>query len=423
MMNVVYALEAPPESYTKSLFLAGPSPRRRDDLDWRPDALAILERLEFDGVVFVPLPRDGHWADHYEDQVEWETRYLHMADSIVFWVPRDLQRLPGLTTNVEFGMWFDSGKVVLGYPPVAANMRYLDWHAQQEHVPVFRSLEETLQTAVQRLDWGSLRTGGEREVPIHIWKLPHFQNWYRAQKEAGNRLDGARVLFQFRVPPSTKAFTFAFILHVDVHIASEGRNKVNEFLFSRTDIATVVGYCPPTIRLTDIAYADFGNPNRAPYQGLVRDVLDTEIAIIREFRSPARTTDCFIREIPGGSSWKPGDDPFVTMTHELEEETGLGPKSGFTIDPKRLRKVGSRQLCGTLSTHQAHVFACALGHDEMAYLKQQQAENVAHGVLEDSERTYVEIHKLGDLIRADSNAVDWSMLGMILTALNQVTPA
>lgn len=40
-----------------------------------------------------------------------------------------------------------------------------------------------------------------------------------------------------------------------------------------------------------------------------------------------------------------------------------------------------------------------------------------HGVVEDTERTYVEIHKLGGLIKSDSNSLDWSMLGMILTSL------
>lgn len=108
------------------------------------------------------------------------------------------------------------------------------------------------------------------------------------------------------------------------------------------------------------------------------------------------------------------------MTHELEEETGLGKASGFEIDPSRLRKVGSRQLVGTLSAHQAHVFACELTEEEMAFLEKQHKENIVHGVEEDSERTYVEVCALGDFVCASEDSrLDWSMLGMILTALVQ----
>ena len=133
--------------------------------------------------------------------------------------------------------------------------------------------------------------------------------------------------------------------------------------------------------------------------------------LIREFRSPATTDDGFIREVPGGSSWKPGENPFVTAAHELAEETG------FSVEASRLRFVGARQVAGTLSAHKAHVFACEVTDEELESLRQQ--KGVAHGVVEDTERTYVEVHRLGDLIDSRSNAVDWSMLGMILTVLNQ----
>lgn len=248
------------------------------------------------------------------------------------------------------------------------------------------TLEETLRAAVERLGAGALRTGGECDVPLHIWKLQHFQGWFKAQKAAGNRLDGARLLWSFRVGP-TKGFTFAFVLRVDVHIASEGRNKTNEFILSRPDISTVVAYRK-------------------------REVLaDTDVVLIREFRSPARTADGFIREVPGGSSWKPEDDPFVTAAHELSEETG------FSVDPSRLRKIGARQLCGTLSAHQAHVFACEVTAEELVALRKQQEDGVVFGVAEDTERTYIEVRRLGDITAAGSNALDWSMLGMILTAV------
>lgn len=402
-MQVVYVPNKAPATYAKSIFLAGPSPRDPAQPNWRPEAIALLEEMGYDGVVYIPLPENKDWTHGYEAQIGWELENLDRADQIVFWVPRS-KDLPALTTNIEYGRYFDSGRAVLGYPADAPNMRYLSATGKPEFVPEANTLRETLTLAMNRIGAGAPRTEGERDVPLGIWKLPHFQGWYRTQRDAGNRLDGAKVLWSFRVGPN-KGFTFGFILHVNVFIASEGRNKINEFIFARPDIATVVGYRRNTP----------SDSYNHPLQGLLK----TEIAIIREFRSPARTTDGFIREIPGGSSWKPGDDPFVTMTHELEEETGLGEKSGFTIDPSRLRKIGARQLCGTLSVHQAHTFACELTEPEMAYLREQQASNTVHGVEADTERTYVEVHRLGDLIRADSNLLDWSMLGQILTALMQ----
>ncbi len=384
-MQVVYAPEAPPSQFTKSMFLAGPSPRNPDQPNWRPEALAALEAMGYDGVVFVPLPREGDWSHGYDAQVEWELTHLNMADVVLFWVPRS-KDLPAMTTNVEFGSFYDTGKAILGYPKDATQMRYLDHLAKTESVTVCGTLEDTLRAAVTRLGTGALRTGGERDVPLHIWKLQHFQGWFKTQRAAGNHLHGARLLWSFRVGPA-KGFTFAFVLRVDVHIESEGRNKTNEFIFARPDISTVVAYRK-------------------------REVLaDTDIVLIREFRSPARTADGFIREVPGGSSWKPGEDPFVTAAHELSEETG------FNVDPSRLRKIGARQLCGTLSVHQAHVFACEVTAEELVALRKQQEDGTVFGVVEDSERTYIEVKRLGDLIASASNALDWAMLGMILTAV------
>jgi len=394
-MQVIYAPETPPDSYTMSLFLAGPSPRNEDQPNWRTEALRILDAQDYDGVVFVPLPRDGQWAHGYDSQVEWETKYLNMADLVVFWIPRS-ENLPGLTTNVEYGMWFDTGKAILGYPEDATHMRYLDWHGQQEMVPVFHSLEETLDEALKRLDWGALRTGGEKDVPLYIWKTPSFQQWLKAQKGSGNRLDGAKVVWTFRVGKK-KQMVFFWALHVDVFIKAENRHKTNEVVLARTDISTIVAYCAPDMRFE----------GRIP-ETSIRYVLETPVAIIKEYRSPASTPDAYIREIPGGSSWKPGDDPTTTAAHELSEETGL------SIDPGRFKLIGTRQVAGTLSAHKAHVYACELSREEMSSL---QEDKGVHGVEEDTERTYVEVHTLQDLLNAET--LDWSNLGMILTTLLQ----
>ncbi len=396
-MRVVYTGQEPPHGYSKSIFLAGPTPRQplvsaeeAKELDWKYEALRLLEQMGYDGVVYVPLWESDPFP--YDVQVAWEVQNLNRADQIVFWVPRDMEKMPALTTNVEFGRYHDTGRVVLGFPPTAVSMRYLATRASASAVPICDTLEATLGTALNYLGQGRKRVGGERDIPLNTWRTPPFQEWLTSQKCVGNRLDGAEVLWSFRVGPQ-RQFTFASIVRVNVHIASEGRNKTNEFVFFRPDISTLVGY------------------NRKDPVG------ETEIALIREFRSPVRNKSGFIWEVPGGSSWKPHTDPIETMLHEMEEETGLGPENGFTIEKERIRYLGSRQLCGTLSSHKAHVFACPLSEEEMQFLRNEEDSGHAHGVAADSEQTYVHVMTVQELFKAEEDSLDWSMVGMILNAL------
>jgi len=144
-MTPVFALQPLP----KSIFLAGPTPRNDQAASWRPDALAILDELGFDGQVYVP--ENATWKPHDQHeaaQVPWEWEALNQATVIAFWVPRALDHMPALTTNVEFGFFATSGKLVLGYPEGAAKMTYLARLAQRFHVPVFGSLRATLEAAV-----------------------------------------------------------------------------------------------------------------------------------------------------------------------------------------------------------------------------------------------------------------------------------
>lgn len=381
-MHVIYATEPFPTTVTKSIFLAGPTPRSPDVPSWRPQALRLFADLHYDGVVFVPEARDGDLRWSYEAQIQWEDEALNRADCILFWVPRDMQTLPGLTTNHEFGEWFKSGKVVLGAPEDAPHLDYLRFKATEWRVPQATTLTEALQKATLMVGAGMLRTGGECQVPLHIWRTPSFEAWYQAQKAAGNRLDSARVLWTFRAGPA-KMTVFCWVLHVNVWIAKEGRAKTNEFVLARPDIATVVLY------------------QRGP------TVLDGAVVLIREFRSPAATADGFVWELPGGSSFKPTGDTLSLAADEVREETGL------TINSRRVRVHDSRQLVATLSAHKAHLFSVEITDDELAWFRSQ--AGVPHGVLGDSERTYVEIRTVREILR--EGLVDWSMLGMILSIL------
>lgn len=145
-MEVIYAHEHPLSKPKISIFLAGPSPRGDKDYDWRPEALVHPSQVSFIGSVYVPLPRDGIYHSDYDHnaQVDWELQYLEECDAIAFWIPRDVQKLPGFTTNVEFGLYARSGKAVLGYPPTAQKMKYLHRVAERFQVPIWHSLEDTI---------------------------------------------------------------------------------------------------------------------------------------------------------------------------------------------------------------------------------------------------------------------------------------
>lgn len=385
-MQIVHALEPLPTEVTATLFLAGPTPRSADVVSWRKEALVRLEALGFQGTVFVPELRDG-WSHDYYAQVGWEEAALDRADCIVFWVPREMKTMPALTTNVEWGMRWDSGRVVLGAPPEATKVRYLQHYAGKAHAPSCTSLDETLRAALTMVGTGTVRKGGECQVPLNVWRHRTFQSWLAHQRVAGNRLDGAKVLWTFRVGPK-RDFVFCWAVHVDVHVAAEGRNKTNEFVFGRTDLSSVVLWTPG---------AEGGRLD-----------LDAKVVIVREFRSPARTADGFIRELPGGSSKDSDEATRSVAAHEVQEETG------FALDPARLCRVGVRQAAGTLSAHVVALYQCMLTPAEMASIEAEAVKGEPHGVLQDTERTYVEVWTVAELL--ERQAVDWATLGMVTAA-------
>lgn len=383
-IKVVYAKEPHPTEVVKSVMLCGPTPRDNGTTSWRPEALELLEKLGYDGHVLVPEPRDGKFTGDYIDQVEWEDRALQMADLIIFWVPRDMRTLPGLTTNIEFGLWADTGKCVLGTPPGAEHVRYLQWMAAKKKIPNYSTLEATLQEAVEKLGVGAFRKGGDAQIPLHIWSHPTFQEWLLSQKKVGNHLESARVLWTFRVGQQLEK-VFAWCLHVSVFIKSENRLKFNEFVLGRTDTSTIALYYKP----------EMGT------------IMDVEFVLVREFRSPARTENGFITEFPSGSTSKTAG--VGSAVEELEEETSL------KIDPSRLRQLDQLQLAGTLSAHTSTLFAAELTKEERDKVQELADSGKTFGKLEETEITYIEVKTLKEIIAW--KCADWTTLGMILETL------
>lgn len=394
-MHLIFSDQAMPDSVVKSLFLAGPSPRNLDMADWRHDALAVLEQLGFDGTVFLPVPSYRFnlnitdkdkvgWS--YDDQVEWECEARKRADIIVFWIPRVVDRtredlgMPAFTTNFEMGEDLHSNKLAYGRPATATKNRYLDKRVAELGQSVHAKLENLFVDVMACLGDGALRTRGETCVPLFVWRSAAFQSWYTNLCVAGNRLDDATMLSSFVVGGK---FLLTYQMKVKIWVAAENRHKSNEFIFARPDISAVVA-CH-------------------------RGQSGLRVVLVREFRSTVNNDQGYVFEMPGGSSAKPGMDPQVNASHELAEETGLE-----IADPARFVKVGQRQLVATLSTHQAQVYGIELNAAEFAQLEQSARNKQAHGVVADTECTFVEIASIDELFALP---VDYATLGMVFEAL------
>lgn len=149
-MEILYTDKPIPEDFINSIFLAGPTPRSPQVPSWRLEALQILSELPFAGKVLVPEWSDSQFLTDDREQFEWDRQGLDNAARIVFWVPREMKTLPGLTTNVEFGRYISiaSDRVFYGRPDAAESIQYLDWlYEKQTHQKPFDDLRKLLTIA------------------------------------------------------------------------------------------------------------------------------------------------------------------------------------------------------------------------------------------------------------------------------------
>ncbi len=428
-MQLVHTLAPFPAAVTRSVFLAGPTPRSREIASWRPAAIEALAAAGWDGHVFVPEGKDGPgqtpsagatslprsagggralvedapprgdgWRGcpeseapgaelddaAYARQVAWEREGLARADAILCWVPRDMATLPGLTTNVEIGLWATSGKLVLGLPAGAQHVRYLRALAEAEHVPVTATLSEAAAAVVERVGPPLLREGGAAQLPAEVVRSAPFARWRTAQEAAGNQLVRARALFTLRRSPDRRLFATA--VKAELFQAADGRTK-SEVVLSRPDVASVV-----------LLHRDPAAP---------QDPARTRVALVREFRCAGATEDGWLREPPSGSPHDPATPPEQAALEEVREETGL------ELAPERLRPLGARQVAATLLSHVAHAFAVDLTDAEVARLAATADE--VHGA-DACERTWVELWSVAELLRRP--VTDWTSVGLVLAAVS-----
>lgn len=133
----VYRYETPKEEIVKncvhihksSVFLAGPTVRGHQQHlgpSWRFEAIDKFEKLGFDGAIIVPEFSDPSESDKGKVWIpRWEESGMKICSALMFWVPRT-RELIGLTTNFEFGYWFDASKTFYGRPDGSYRTDYMD---------------------------------------------------------------------------------------------------------------------------------------------------------------------------------------------------------------------------------------------------------------------------------------------------------
>lgn len=150
-MEVLY-YENEVKENAKSIFLAGPALRsnQKELYNWRVTALETLDKLHFDGVVYVPDKKDVQSVCHEDDRINWEWKALDKCTTILFWVPRKIDTLPGFTTNVEFGLYVGSNKVVYGRPLDSEKNHYLDrLYYKYYNIEPCDNLTDTIKLAIK----------------------------------------------------------------------------------------------------------------------------------------------------------------------------------------------------------------------------------------------------------------------------------
>jgi 8-oxo-dGTP pyrophosphatase MutT (NUDIX family) len=392
-IEVVCAPEPLPPAFTASVFLAGaPGP-------WRRETVALLAQAGFDGVVLIPELRGSYEKGTSEPPLPpgrlgpWQEEALRHTDALLLWLGDGGAADPQVAEL--WGRWQTSARISVGSPPGpgAGDGTALLQAAHRLRIPIHATLAETVQHCLSMLDQGALRRGGERAVPLLLWRSPSFQSWYRALRGAGHRLDDAQLEWTYRVRPAGRP-PLLWAMRPRVFLPSERRHKSGEVVIGRSDISATV------------LYRRQGQAQRE----------DTLVALVREFRSAVRNQKGYGIMLPGGSTAQAierDQDARVTAMKEVAEETGL------RLLPEQIQAVpaGDRQLAASLSCHHAHLFRAELTEEQVQQLRATAAAGRPLGI-NPNERCFVTLRTLREL--QQDQDLDWSQLGMLLYALRDL---
>jgi len=152
MIKVIYAQEEIKDlgCCNSILFLAGPTPRDKETKSWRPKFLEELLKVGFQGTVLIPEmrnPEDWKVNFAYDKQIEWEHKGMEIATDIIFWIPRELEKMPAFTTNIEFGYWLakDLDKMIVGFPEGTPKNDYIKYQCKKNGIPLFKDMKSLVE--------------------------------------------------------------------------------------------------------------------------------------------------------------------------------------------------------------------------------------------------------------------------------------
>ena len=154
-MNLIYNNDDINFDITKNtIFLAGPTSRINCHDSWRKNASKYLEEFGFNGNIIIPEPKNCIVSNNIDKntQIEFERQYLSMSNIILFWIPRNNSELIGLTTNIEFGEWYNSNKVVVGFPDDSIKNDYIKYIIDENNLDFYNNLEELCKISVDKLN-------------------------------------------------------------------------------------------------------------------------------------------------------------------------------------------------------------------------------------------------------------------------------
>lgn len=149
-MNIYNPNNCPEFKQLKNaIFLAGPCPREKEDFknDWRKEAISLFEKYNFNGDIINPT--NDNYDNDLEKQTLWEHKGLCYASAILFWIPRS-EKHPALTTNIEFGEWFDKENVFVGFPDDSIKNDYIDVKLKQNNITRYKTLESIVKSICKR---------------------------------------------------------------------------------------------------------------------------------------------------------------------------------------------------------------------------------------------------------------------------------
>lgn len=404
-LRIVRGQEAFPDNVTKSIFLLGPIPRTEDTmfLTWKFEAHQLLEELGYDGVVFDPEHEnvlDGSRVNYNKrPQIDWEVEAMRRADVIVAWIPRQFPSMPAMTSNIEMGEFFKSGKMILGYPKDTRRMEYIDYRATEWlkkiykwQVPVYNDLKQTLSVTIDWIGEGALRSGTETKIPLSVWQDTTFQQWYSQLKSAGHALEDFNVEYVFcrQQKKNGQPKIRLWAMRPKVRIVREARFKDNEVVICRPAVVSV------------LMYHKSGH-----------DVKDWDIVLVKEYRPAVMNYKGLVYELPGGSI-EPLEGPFTEPVILNSARTEVFEEVGLDIDPIRLCELDVRQSMATMVACEHHLYTYELNLGEFRELANT-ISNDGIPIEDNDEHTMPVVTKIGEVMATHSQLpVDWVNMGMIM---------